>query len=522
MSLYVSITDCRYVQVGEPASPLKKGEDVGSKIWCLKAQSWLHVRPLEWPGLNNQERLQLSRTGRMKLASLGYSDKDREWSPFAYRPADTNVTAEKTITMPQSDARQREKLDFGTSLSEMKKPKTKSDPNAEIPMKGESSKATRSSTTKTKEFATSPLAVKKVPGSGFQAGKSSAQDSTPVAEASRHVLEKGTKLARHSLPFKTTAASQSSQKEKMNGSATTVQRPKKIREPDAGFGSESERDRESRPKPAIRQEERRGAEVPIVKSRQRPRDSYDSDASTSLSAPQKKRRLDRPVAAQPSSKDVRSTDFSLPKTPDIAPSRQKARKEPTPPPSIAPLPKINKKANGSSCLTTTSNGNMSKTPLPDSTSSTHSVEARGRSEGKLNGKRRRGSPIYTSSEDEGQSKKTRRITKASSPAAETNNHKAFHSRRHEREPRPLPTDHAGLRMRYTATYGQCMAALTTLLAQKSRIDSMLRHADVGSVTDSDCDGELMDVEDLKKLSDDYERMHEELETIRQKFADPVQ
>ncbi|KAG6897409.1 hypothetical protein C0992_001916 [Termitomyces sp. T32_za158] len=506
-------------EVGEPASPLKKGEDVGSKIWCLKAQSWLHVRPLEWPGLNDKERLQLARTGRMKLSSLGYSEKDPEWRPFAYRSADTNVAAGKpTITVSQGDAREKPDPHAKSRklLGEIKKPKTQSDSNAEIPVKDESLQTTRSSTTKTKEFTTSILAPKKVPGLKSGAGKSSAQDSS-VAEGPRHGSEKGVKPVHHSLPSKTIAASQSTQKDRTTSSLTPAQR-KKMQESDAGFGSESERDRDSRPKLAIKQEERRSAEVPRVKRTQKPRDSYDSDASTSLSAPQKKRKLDNGAVAASFTKDVRSTDFPLSKKLDIAPHRSKVHKESTPPPLTVPLPKINKKANGSSGRTTTSSGNAIKSSFLETTSSGHSLEGRGRSEGKVSGKRRRGSPIYTSSEDEGENTKIRRIT----PAAD--NHKTLHSRRreHERELRPLPTDHAGLRMRYTATYRQCMAALTTLLAQKARIDSMLRHADSGSVTDSDCDGELMDAEDLKKLSGDYERMHEELETIRRKFADPVQ
>ncbi|KAG6862215.1 hypothetical protein C0995_002145 [Termitomyces sp. Mi166 len=508
-------------EIGEPKSPLKKGEDAGGKIWCLKAKSWLHVRPTDWPGLTSQERLQLSRTGRMRLSSLGYSAKDPEWSPFAYRSTDTSVAPEKPAA---NDTRQREKSDLqgksGISSSEVKKPKPKSDPNAEIPMKDESRKAAprvSSTTTKTKEVASSISTTKKGPGSGFRAGKPVAQDSSGVAEGSSHGSEKDTKPPRHSLPSKTLAALPITQKEK-----TTAQRIK-MRESDTGAGSESERDRDVRPKPAVKHEERRGAEVPILKRRQGPRDSYDSDASTSIPAPQKKRKTENGAAVSSSSKDVHSRDISLPKKSNIP--RQKPRKEPTPPPSVTPLPKINKKANSSSRVNTP--GNANKISILESTSSAHSPhEHRGRSEGKVSGKRRRGSPIYTSSEDEDEcnTSKIRRIIKAPSPATETNPHKASHFRRreHEREPRPLPTDHASLRMRYTATYGQCMAALTTLLAQKSRIDSMLRNADKGSVTDSDGDGELMDMEDLKKLSGDYERMHEELETIRQQFAEPAQ
>ncbi|KAG5716768.1 hypothetical protein E4T56_gene16199 [Termitomyces sp. T112] len=510
-------------EVGEPTSPFKKGEDAGSKIWCLKAESWLHVRPMEWPNLSTQERLYLSRTGRMKLATLGYSEKDPEWGPFAYRSADNNVAPEKTtFSMSSGDARQREKPDLaansGISSSEVKKPKTKPDRNAETPIKDESLKATSRVNSTTKEVAGSVSTAKKVPGSGFKAGKSGAQNSSSVVEASSRRSEKEPKLPRHSLPM---VPSQTTQTDKTTNGATTAQRVKKGRESDPGFGSESERDMSVRLKSAVKHEGH-GVEMPTLKRRQGFPDSYDSDASASLPASQKKRKTETgAIAVSSFSQDVRSRDLSLPKKPDLAPPpHQKPRKEPISPSSGASLPKINKKANNSSRLNTT--GNVSKNPLPESTTSAYSRESHGRSEGKVGGKRRRGSPIYTSSEDEGEISKIRRIIKASSPAAETNGYTQFRRREHEREPRPLPTDHASLRMRYTATYGQCMAALTTLLAQKSRIDLMLRHVDTGSVTDSDGEGELMDVEDLKKLSGDYERMHEELETIRQKFAEPVQ
>jgi RNA polymerase II elongation factor ELL len=60
-----------------------------------------------------------------------------------------------------------------------------------------------------------------------------------------------------------------------------------------------------------------------------------------------------------------------------------------------------------------------------------------------------------------------------------------------------------------------------LVAQKGKIDSMLKSRDfgsAGSITDSDGDVELMDFEALTRLSSEYKVLEEELETIRNIFS----
>ncbi|KAG6816963.1 hypothetical protein H0H87_001277 [Tephrocybe sp. NHM501043] len=573
-------------EVAEPTSPLKKGEDSGNKIMVLRKEAWLDVRPMEWPNLSEKVRLQLQRTGRLELQRLGYKDTDPEWAPFTFKATDSSSSS--TTPVPSRavavDA-QRGKPDGPPkaglmSSKEAKKPKPQSDPNAEIRMKDESAKAVPRPSGKMKEATSSnpaaPTTTRKLPGSGFIAGKASTptnspsidtppRDSTPRGK----IAEKDTQ-PRPTLPHKGPPQVPASQKEKASSSTATTQRIKKVRESDAGYGSEIERDKATRPKPVIKQEwgsERRASDVPTLK--RRPRNEYDSDASA---APPKKRRTENGAAVSTSSSKDARRDLSLPKKPDVPPplqrqkmykepspippppppppvrqkmrkessplpqlppqpqpTRQKAYKEPSPLPPPIPLPKINKKANVSSRPSTSLND--SKMSPHESTSSTQSPrDSRARGESKVSVKRRRGSPIYTSSSDEeGEARNVRARGESpkapfpAPPAANGNGRSATQSRSaRAHESKPLPTDHASLRVRYNTTYAECLVALTTLMAQKSRIDSLLRNGDRGSVTDSEGDAELMNPEELEKLSRSYARMHEELETIRQRFDEPVQ
>ncbi|KAG6917419.1 hypothetical protein DXG01_002504 [Tephrocybe rancida] len=521
-------------ELAEPVSALKNGQDSKQRLWSLKNEAWLEVRPLEMPNLTDPARLQLSRNGRLKLKTLGFKDTDPEWAPFAYKPADASPTPLAGPSRIAGSEAQRTKpvgsSKNGISSKDVKKPKPQPDPNGEIRMKDESRVSSSSGTMKEVTASNSPATARKLPGSGFRNGKAPTQsDGTdgPIQNSAPRakIGEKVAKLSRPSVPPKAIPPSAPPQKEKTGENTAVTQRVRKARESDTGVGSEIERNKVARPRPPAKHEgdsEKQIHDVPTLK--RRPRNDYDSDTSTSLAAPQQKRRKEN--GADIAAKDPRPRDLSLPKKPDVAtlPPRQKIRKEPSPLLPPPPLPKINKKANASSRI-----DERKMTPPPhETTSSKQPVQdSRSRGEPKVTGKRRRGSPIYTSSEDEGETRKVRREPpKAPSPAlpANPNGRGTAQSRSHvrEREPQPLPTDHASLRVRYTTTYGECMTALTALLSQKSKIDSMLRKAGPESVTDSDGDAELMDADELKKLSGDYERMHEELETIRQRFAEPVQ
>jgi RNA polymerase II elongation factor ELL len=60
-----------------------------------------------------------------------------------------------------------------------------------------------------------------------------------------------------------------------------------------------------------------------------------------------------------------------------------------------------------------------------------------------------------------------------------------------------------------------------LVAQKGKIDSMLKSNDIvsaGSITDSDGDVELMDPDELARISSEYKLLEEELERIRHTFS----
>ncbi|KAG6864790.1 hypothetical protein C0991_007120 [Blastosporella zonata] len=532
-------------EVGEPTSALKKGEDLGSKTWVLKNEAWLEVHPMEWPNLSEAARIQLQRTGRLKLKSMGFKDTDPQWAPFAFRATDSGSAASSAgpSRLSTNETQQRGKSDgpskTGLMSKDVKKlPKPPSDPNAEVRMKDESAKTAPRASGKMKEAAASnapaTAGTRKLPGSGFKSGKlaihdlDDTHDSTPRGK----VAEKDARPHRPAVPPK--AISSALPKERPSGSVAATQRVKKVREYDAGHGSESEREKVARPKPTVKQEgtsERRDSDMHTLK--RRPRDDYDSDASTSLAAPQKKKKTENGTAVVTiSSKDARPRDLSLPKKPDVPqpPPRQKIRQEPSPlPPLPPPLPKINKKANTSSRPSTTLN--ESKMSPPESTSSTQSPhDSRGRGEFKVSAKRRRGSPIYTSSSDEADTRNVKarhdppKVPSPAPPPVPTTGRSAAQSRPRVREPEPepLPTDHAALRVRYTATYGKCIAKLGILMAQKSIIDARLLDAESGSVTDSDGEGELLEIEELQRLSREYARMHEELETIRKRFTEPVQ
>ncbi|KAF5385882.1 hypothetical protein D9615_002475 [Tricholomella constricta] len=543
--------------VGEQTSSTKKGENTGSKTWRLKTEAWKEVRPYEWPKLPEQERINLARTGRQKLSSLGIKQTDPLWEHFTFRastttasaapPAGPSRTAAGTLDGEAKKAEIAPKR--GVSSKEAKeKPKAKADVKAEILMKDESIKARASNANgKSREVeggsqaAARPAATggsRKVPGSGFRIGKSTSSDVHNTTEGSSRpavsqgkVVDRDAKASRPSLPAKPTAPNlQSSIKEKTGGSTVPPQRIRILRESDAGFGSDYDRERGAdrsrdvaKSKVTLKQggEERRKVDSPMLKRKQMHPDGDDSEVPTSASAPQKKRRTESGAVATSSSSKPK--DLLLPMKPELAPPqpRTKIRKDPSPLPQPPPLPKINKKENPAPRPSAAvREGKMSP---PESVSSTQSY-SRGRSEAKANGAtKRRRSPIYTSSsEDEGEIRRRRDAPLRTLPMTTTHHSTVPTSaqpRPRVREPRPLPTDHAGLRARYSATYNEYMAVFAQMVGQKTKIDTMLRNGDSGSTTDSDGDAELMDSEDLARLSVEYKRLHEELETIRSMFPE---
>ncbi|KAJ6609828.1 hypothetical protein B0H10DRAFT_1743887, partial [Mycena sp. CBHHK59/15] len=126
-------------------------------------------------------------------------------------------------------------------------------------------------------------------------------------------------------------------------------------------------------------------------------------------------------------------------------------------------------------------------------------------------KSRRRSPIYTSSEDEGEIRTSNRHEAAPTTKA--------HSQARSRGQLPvltrtLPSDRDGLRARYNATYLKYLSSYHQLFAQQSKLESLLHHGDGSTVSDSDGDVEVMSSEDITKLKADHKRWERELESIR--------
>jgi RNA polymerase II elongation factor ELL len=428
-----------------------------------------------------------------------------------------------------------------------KKAKPRLDSKSEIQMKDESLKATPRTSNiieQTSHRSTSTPSLRKTPGSGFRMGKSTPQDSpshTATIEPSNHVLPRSkpadARAIRNKEPALSTAKplhrhSHSTNPERKVVSATQPQRIKKIRE-DAGGGTDSEREKHADHARVLRKEKARTREHGAIES-SHPQDedpsalkrkktihnNADYDASSSRSASQKKRKLEDGIglAFTSAGEDPRAKDLSLPKKPEFtAAARPRVRKELSPLPQQTSLPRIKRDS------TRTSLPTHESTPPPTTIKRDDSRAAH---------KTRRRSPIYTSSEDERSFHSPRRaISIGPLPTPPMTTHHASpavppahsHPRNHSqaRDTLPLPTKHAELRARYSATYLEYLSIFRKLVAQKGKIDSMLKSNDIvsaGSITDSDGDVELMDPDELARISSEYKLLEEELERIRHTFS----
>lgn len=555
-------------KIAEPIPSTRKDGDHGLRSWRLKTVSWLEVRPFEWPKLTEPERVAMARTARQKLDSLHIPESDPAWKHVAYRSTTNNLpgapsassssTAKYPVSSTDGAKSGTAKVDApkrGVSSKEMKekKVKPKFDSKAEIQMKDESARAApRTSNVNEQTSPSKPVvSQRKTPGSGFRMGKSTSQEirSNTTPDSSTQVVPSRTKLAdgrvgRDNEP----AASHAKPPHRIpqpvspERKVVSVMQPQHIRKmkEDAGGGTDSEREKHVERARVLRREKTRTKEHGAVeisqpveedpstlKRKKVTRDDDDYEATSSRSALQKKRKLEHgSVSTSSTGEGSRVKDLPLPKKPELAPaSRPKVKMEPSPIPQQTPLPKIKKDVPRTSLST-----QEGKASIHESTTSSPHNQPRKRDDSRVAHKPRRRSPIYTSSEDEALGRSPRRaVSVGPLPTPPMTTHHAVppgahsHSRSHAhvRETRPLPADHANLRVRYSTSYLEYLSKFHKLVAQKGKIDSMLKSSDVvsaGSITDSDGDVELMDPEELARLSSEYRVLEEELETIRNIFS----
>ena len=120
-----------------------------------------------------------------------------------------------------------------------------------------------------------------------------------------------------------------------------------------------------------------------------------------------------------------------------------------------------------------------------------------------NGRFKRGSSIYTSSDDETPLKKQ---TQPTQPKVSTNV-PPQHKKKRDLPPRPpLPSDPAGIRALYRERYVPYITTYGRVVAQKAKLEEALS----GSVS-SDMD--LMDEDEVTKLANELKMYQRELETI---------
>jgi RNA polymerase II elongation factor ELL len=163
--------------------------------------AWKEVRPFEWPGLSEQERIQMARRGRLTLKKLRVPESDPLWAHFQFK---SSTTAAAVNTQPSASSSQsvrpssssnpsaEDKLrGSGTSeapkrgvssreIKEKKKMKPKSDPKVEIQMKDESQRASvRPPPESVNESRKLSDSAKEVPPTRRQPAASSSRPSKP-------------------------------------------------------------------------------------------------------------------------------------------------------------------------------------------------------------------------------------------------------------------------------------------------------------------------------------------------------
>ncbi|KAJ7072404.1 hypothetical protein C8F01DRAFT_1103876 [Mycena amicta] len=302
------------------------------------------------------------------------------------------------------------------------------------------------------------------------------------------------------------------------GPSGAEERPRKgpgsgfrISKPSDGEGSTRSKPgdprREPAPMPSAKLAEEKKLAAPRIKKREPDGDSdvkeslkrkkpQDIESADVSSAP-KRRKMDPSPA---------SRDLSLPKKPEVAAPARPSKSDASPASSARPAHKS--KSEGAALPPARSS--LSARPTPGS----HSSKTGSHRSSAANLKRReRRSPIYTSSEDEGEVS-SRKEAPLPTPPSTTSHHLSTRLRPQPTS-RPPHTDRDSLRATYKATYRKYLSSYQQLFAQQSKLESLL--GDGRSLSDSEGDVEVLSPEETMKLKADYKRWEKELVNIRSIF-----
>ena len=256
-------------------------------------------------------------------------------------------------------------------------------------------------------------------------------------------------------------------------------------------------DKRQREKERKEKEKEKGAAsaAPAFKRKPATQDTEETldDASSKGSLP-KRRKLDDGSSVASSSK---ARDAEMPKKPAHEPS---------------PVPRLKMKKDLSSPQALASSHDRRTTT--SASGSTHKSERPSKASGSA--KPRRRSPIYTSSEDEGEIRQPRKRNPSPPPVSDRSNSSDLPSserapHHHRTTRRVYPTDHAALRALYQSQYTSYLGTFSKVVAQKRKIEAMLNG-------DSEAEMDVMDPDELIKLSMEHKTLKTELEHIHDVYT----
>ena len=553
--------------------------DKSGKSYRLKPIGWKEVRPFEWPGLSEQERVQLARSGRLTLKNLRIPESDPLWSHFQYKnPASATLASSSTspTDVPRSaTALTEDKLrpspteppKRGVSSRDIKekKKKPKTDPKAEIQMKDESQRAL-------KRPPAEPVSEGR--RKNVDAPRDTSSTRTQPPSAGRQTKPAARRESAKEQPSSSTAPpkASTSQREKPK-----PQEFKRLRESDV-HGSDSEKGRvkvkERLPRKGLQDGVSLDSKPTLAKkemaeesSEDRPiRKSLDEDHPSSKGSLKRKARDDsegvnpknhkRPAVEEEGYANTRK--LSKPKTRDddeytsskskasskrkveqvdddaYEPVRQKklrTDRDSTP----SALSSSRDERQRKEYVATKKSGTEARmdervgqstpktrkaSPPPTKSNLGRETDQRslthsGTSSSKPT-KVRRKSPIYTSTEDE-------KDEDFAQPSVKAVTNKPTTTGKTQKEQNPAsqalsPNDN--LRASYTTGYVEHLSMMQKLLVQKGRLESLLKNGELdssGTISEPEGDVELLPPEELEKLSASHTRLLNELQAIQEVY-----
>lgn len=529
--------------VAEQTAPSKKG-DKSPRPWTLKPQTWTEVRPYEWPKLTEAERTSMARQARLAFKALRIPESDPAWDNVRYRNTVPVIGAPSSIPPSVASSSRSSATTSSVSApaqSEPKRPlmlketKAKTKPDAsrmkgEISMKDESAKVSTSRVAAVKKdklerlassssdsAGTKSVPTRRLPGSGYQAKKALEIPGALADGAAPKSADP--RSARYSLPASLPSKPASplplspSAPTRKTATVAPPKPTKRAEESDRERDQEMERDRdreqrgrEKRRELKLREREKEmfalERAAPTTGSKRKtanldPANAGDEDSFSKANPIPKKRKIEEGLPLTVTSSSSKPRDLQLPKKPvqEANPSlRQKIKKE------FSSSPPLRGSVSGQDRLSS-SPSQLLKADRP-----------------KVNGtssKTRRKSPIYTSSEDEGEIRRTEPQTRQRKPSPIPpvidfkSNGKDFRHR--PRASYPLPSDHAALRAIYRSSYANYLGAFSKIVIQKQKIEAILKG-------ESESDVDLMDPDELTKLSLEHKALKEELEAIQEMYV----